>query len=496
MFKIGAVTAAVVIPGIAALFYFAAPHFPDFSSQVVSSDRIVVRAGQDLQKALDSAKPGDTILVQAGASFKGNFKLRKKRGTGVITIRSSASDDQLPKEGERIDPTVYAPVLPKLSSPNSEAVVSTEAGAHGFRFVGVEFQSTKGGFSNIIQIGTSEEETVADIPTDIEFDRVYIHATDPAGQRRGIAANGRRILIRNSHISGIRRKGEESQAIAMWGADGPVEIRNNYLEAAAENILFGGASSTLKLVPTSCVVEGNTLNKPVSWRNEGWVVKNIFEIKNGKNIVVRNNVMTNNWVMGQEGTAILFTVREDNGPATIIEDILFENNVVRGTSSAVNVWGGEGGGGRNLTIRNNLFADVDHKKWGGRGFFLKASEWDGLKIENNTIINSGNVAIAYGKPIQNFVFANNIVFYNDYGISGDDTSPGQEAISVYFPGARIVHNAIIGARQGVAGNPNYYLSSSSQIGFADQKDFRLSPSSPYRSKGTNGRGIGYQPTQQ
>ncbi len=62
--------------------------------------------------------------------------------------------------------------------------------------------------------------------------------------------------MKNSHISGIRRKGEESQAIAVWGSDGPVEITNNYLEAAGENILFGGADSKLKLVPANCVVKG------------------------------------------------------------------------------------------------------------------------------------------------------------------------------------------------------------------------------------------------
>ena len=41
---------------------------------------IVVKAGGDFQAALDRAKSGDTIQLQAGATFKGAFKLPKKTG--------------------------------------------------------------------------------------------------------------------------------------------------------------------------------------------------------------------------------------------------------------------------------------------------------------------------------------------------------------------------------------------------------------------------------
>jgi len=39
---------------------------------------IIVRAGDDLQAALDSARPGDTVAIQAGAVFVGPFTLRQK----------------------------------------------------------------------------------------------------------------------------------------------------------------------------------------------------------------------------------------------------------------------------------------------------------------------------------------------------------------------------------------------------------------------------------
>ena len=155
--------------------------------------------------------------------------------------------------------------------------------------------------------------------------------------------------------------------------------------------------------------------------------------------------MTNNWLMGQDGSAVLFTVREDSGKMAVIEDIEFVNNIVRGTGNAVNVYGDEAGGGRRLAIRNNVFEDVSAKNWGGNGFFLKSTAWENLVIENNTILQDGNITTAYGKPVTGFVFRNNIVFNNAYGFFGDDAGSGKRALDKYFPQAVITNNVIIGA---------------------------------------------------
>ena len=59
----------------------------------------------DLQPAIDAAQFGDTILLRAGQTFVGNYRLRAKTGSGWITIRSDASDAQLPPLGTRLIPT-------------------------------------------------------------------------------------------------------------------------------------------------------------------------------------------------------------------------------------------------------------------------------------------------------------------------------------------------------------------------------------------------------
>jgi hypothetical protein len=453
---------------------------------------IIVKKGGDLQAALDKAVPGDSIVLEAGATFSGSFRLPNKSGNEFITVRSSAADAHLPAAGVRIDPAKHKAYLPKLVSDiKGQPVISAADGAHHFRFIAIEFGPTIEGMYDIIRIGTGQEKRVEELPHHIEFDCVWIHGSKTEGQRRGIAANGRHIRIINSYISDIKKKGDESQGIAAWATDGPIEITNNYIEGAAQSVLFGGAGSYLKLVPADCIVDSNHLNKPIEWKSEEWVVKNIFEIKNGRRIKVTNNLMTNNWAMGQDGNAILFTTRADNGSATIIEDIEFSGNIVRGTGGGLNILGTEGSGGHRLTVRNNIFDDIDGQKWGGGGHFMKVTQWDGLTIENNTIFQKNNIAVAYGEPVQGFVFRRNIVFENEYGFHGEEIGSGQRAIEKFFPGGTVTGNIIIGGHKDQYREPNLFPASIEQVGFEKVPGgYTFRPNSPYVKAVVDGKRIG------
>ena len=92
---------------------------------------LTVNAGGDLQGAIDAARPGDTILIAAGAVFTGNYTLPDKGGSTYITIRSAASDASLPAAGVRIDPSYAAAVraMPGLvpTSPDDPASEANRA---------------------------------------------------------------------------------------------------------------------------------------------------------------------------------------------------------------------------------------------------------------------------------------------------------------------------------------------------------------------------------
>src|SRR5262249_43263508 len=83
-----------------------------------------VKAGDDLQDALEMAQLGDVIVLEAGATFIGPFTLPDKgAGSGWITIRTSTSDrDHFPSPGTRVNPS-HAPLMPKLTARRGDGVV-------------------------------------------------------------------------------------------------------------------------------------------------------------------------------------------------------------------------------------------------------------------------------------------------------------------------------------------------------------------------------------
>lgn len=472
---------------------------PNAQSVKTDATTINLKAGGDLQAAVERARPGDTIMLEAGATFRGPVTLPRKPDAGdkYITIRSAAPDAQLPPASERLDPSRYAALLPKiLSVVVGQPAIFASNGAHHYRFMFIEFGPTPQGTGNIITLGTGEETSIEELPHHIEVDRVYVHGDATFGQRRGIALNGRAIRVVNSYFSDIKRKGEESQALCGWGGDGPFEITNNYIEAAAIGILFGGAAPKIKVVPSDIVVRDNHFNKPLRWRNEEWTVKNHFELKSAQRVVVDHNLMTNNWSGAQDGTAVLFTVRGEYGfgMQATVSDVLFVNNTVRGAGGALNLFGADAQGGHRLTVRNNVFEDIS-EKWSGGGKFMKVTEWDGLTIENNTIINTGRICGAYGNPTKGFVFRNNVVANGDYGFHGDGHGPGDDSLNTYFPGFIVTHNAIVGGDASQFKGRNMYPVSYHQLRFVDmaRNDFGLRPDSPLRRAGYGGKDIGAQP---
>src|SRR5437773_11887145 len=94
-----------------------------------SGSTVTVRATDDLQRALNDAKPGDTILLERGATFAGNFVLPARASDGggrVITLRSEGEASATP-EGERMTPDAAAPFA-KIHSPNGSPALATKPG--------------------------------------------------------------------------------------------------------------------------------------------------------------------------------------------------------------------------------------------------------------------------------------------------------------------------------------------------------------------------------
>ena len=53
------------------------------------------------------------------------------------------------------------------------------------------------------------------------------------------------VAVIDSYVSDFKEIGADNQALWAYNSPGPLKITNNYLEAAGENVLFGG--QTLRL---------------------------------------------------------------------------------------------------------------------------------------------------------------------------------------------------------------------------------------------------------
>jgi hypothetical protein len=454
-----------------------------------------------LQAALNAAQYGDVIVLQAGVGYTGSFELPKKNGTGEIVIQSSRARE-LP-ENVRVSPAQSA-LFAKLQTDTVEPALKTAAGAHHYRFVGIEFSTTNANVKvyDLVRLGEGrrEQKTPDAAPHHLVIDRSYIHGFNTQDVQRGIGLNSAETTISNSYISEIHGVGYDTQAIAGWNGPGPFHIINNFLEGAGENILFGGADpASPEMIPSNIEIRGNYVPKPLSWKvghptyaGKHWTIKNSLELKNAKNVVIDGNIFENCWTDGQTGIPILFTVRNQEGsaPYSIIENVTFTNNIVKGAEGGINLLGSDNEKpsqrSSGLMIKNNLFVDI-------RGPFLTMNGYDKVSFIHNTHIQTFNIMIVYGTPGQELVYRDNLTIRGPkgYGVFGDTVGEGVAAIRKFMPNADFRNNVLAGADSSLYPKNNHYPPPE-KVGFVnfEKGDYRLAPSSPYAKAASDGLAIG------
>lgn len=574
---------------------------------------IRVASGGNLQAALDAATPGTTILLAPGATFRGNFLLRAKSGTGFITVQTDVAETGSFAPGVRLTPSAAAS-LAKIQSPNTSSALRTAAGAHHWRVQLLRFGPNDRGYGDIIALGNggSSQNSFSLVPYAFVLDRLYIYGDPLQGQKRGISLNARDVTITNSTIRDIKTIGQDTQAICGWNGPGPFHIENNYLEAAGENFLLGGSDPSISgLVPSSITFRRNYLSRPVSWRDpiiappsrvtatigsgslgagtytyrvvarrpagQGamaqslpsapvtaslssvgsirltwtavanasqyhvyrssgtstvhwvatqasytdsgaagtsgalptsattWSVKNVFELKNARDLVVEQNVFENNWEEAQPGFAIVLTPRNSNGACTwcTIQNLEFRYNIVRHSAGGINILGTDNGNpsgqASNLRIHDNLFYDINDDKWGGAGMFLQMGDGPGdVNVDHNTVDHAGTIVVSmYGGTatdpivIPRFRFTNNLSRHGKYGFFASGMTTGLPSITAYLPDGVITRNVLSGGPAEKYPPDNIFSPDvATQWVNPGAGDYRLISGSVFRLASTDGRDLG------
>jgi len=456
---------------------------PEISRPSANGRIVFVPSGGDLQAALDDARPGDIITLEPGAAFVGNFTLPRNTGADWIVIRTAAQQS-LPPAGSRIAPADARP-LPKIVTPNSAPALTAAAGAHHFHLVGLEIESAQAArpLEALVRIGNGAAEK----PTDIIFDRCYIHGDAAGGVSRGLALDGERITIVDSYVSDFR------DAPASWAVSadgrGPFKIVNNYLAATGENVVIG---ATADVVPADIEIRGNYFHKPLDWKRDADTARNFLTLNSAERALIENNVFENNWSQEAAGFAVVLAAGED-GMGSTLQDITFRKNLVRRSGAGIAVMGQTadfpGRQTRRVLIQDNLFEDIGGAMWGGSGvLFQVVGVTTDVVIDHNTGLQNGKAIITDGATHSGFVYQNNISLDNQTAAAlgyGD-------AWSARFPGYVFARNVLTGGSPSGYPTENFFPASADTVGFVDRAngDYRLSSTSPYYNAGTDGANIG------
>jgi hypothetical protein len=369
----------------------------------------------------------------------------------------------------------------------------TDSGATYWTLKFLEFlPSSSSGSANLVEFGGagSTQTTLSTVPKHLVIDRCYLHGNASYGQRRGLALNSGDAQILNSYFADIKGVLQDTQAIMGWNGPGPYLIENNYLEAAGENLMFGGTDPSIpNLVPANITIRRNLISRPLSWMSKSWTVKNLIEFKNAENVLVEGNTIENHWAAGQSGYAVIFTPRNQSGgaPWSVVRDITVRNNIIRHVAAVFNISGWDdihsSQQTENIAIENNLVYDVstayEIPGQNANGWFaVMGNAPKNVSFEHNTVDHNGSNLIRFysGKApngvtkIYGLVVDDNSWRVGTYGIVGDSHAQGLDSLNFYAPGAKVLSNAFAG------GNPKIYPTGNDFPTVAEWVDGFVNPS--------------------
>ena len=375
---------------------------------------INVLAGADLQTALNNANCGDTVQLQAAATFTGSFTLPAKNcdDSHWIIIRTNARDSALTSEGTGITPC-YAgitslPGRPAFSCSSAQNVMARlvaskgmptmrlAGGANHYR-IGPGLEITRaagdGGHAALI----SHESPISQGIDHIVMDRNWIHGTATDDTMRGINLDAITYAsvvdsyLNDFHCTAVIGVCSDAQAIAGGNgflAEGPWKIENNFLEASTENILFGGSGGSI--VPSDITIRHNHFFKPMTWMPGSagfvgavnrdttkcastpghcpFVVKNLLELKNAQRLLLEGNVMENTWAGFTQHAAAMVLMATNQGtltgnPNATVADITVRYNRIAHTGRGFSIANTQGVWGpakmaAHFSIHDDLFDDI------------------------------------------------------------------------------------------------------------------------------------------
>jgi len=355
-------------------------------------ENIIIKPEDNLQAALDNMQANGGILTLSAGDYnivpKLNFrnKLIAIRGDGPVSMRG-------------------------FSAANRSGNIS---------FDNVKFDKPK--TTNHIVLGGDRTtmKTKEDVPSGFTFTNCIFNGPT----RRGILANCKDLLIDNCSLINYFTEGQDSQAIGGSNGSENHIIRNSVLEAASENIMYGGADAASEdMFPRDILLENCKLTKKKEWKDKFYNMKCLIETKNVINFTARKNILSGCWKQswGNAPAIVIKSANQDGtNPNARSENILIELNVVDDVGSYIIIVGNDKptidpGRTNNVRILNNLFKSQNGEP-DGRELRL-ADGTVNILVDHNTFLGAYHSFIEmWGVPHKGFRYTNNIAQHGIYGV--------------------------------------------------------------------------------
>lgn len=345
----------------------------------------------DLQTAINASAQGDTLVCPAGVTYN-PITLPVRTGSGWTCIRTSTADSSLPA-GTRVS-TADAAKLFTIAPPGSTEAVSIPQGTQGWRFIGMRAQPADTSFRfGILSCGGDR--------VSVERSLVLPHASATQTRRAGYVF-GSDFQTWDSWWEG-RSTVDESQAIHFRSefqvTSARHHVENCEIRGSTQCVLVSDGADSVPCTdltfrrsnffkPTTWqrILGDGTVNP--SWDGNNWSVKNTFELKFSRRVLMEGCVLENSWQGAQNGEAFVLNHGFNFSTGKVIDstDSMFRHNKIINVDrfATINAASAPSPGEATRTaFINNLGLSV-------RGAFLYLG-WVAvdLWLQNNTVVPMG-----------------------------------------------------------------------------------------------------------
>lgn len=442
-----------------------------------------------LQAAIDSAALNTYIVVNADIAGANISLPKKTTGSGFIYIVNSQLAS-LPGVTGRVNPTDHSSLCPLLTATGGSPFFKNAVGAHHYRFVGFRFTNSSAATSQFTLGGNAETDEI-DLPRFITIDRCMFLAHATLNSRRALAMSGLDLAIINSYFQGFKDSGSDSQAFWAFMV-GRFLSHNNFIQAASENFLAGTESPTIaNFVNYDLTFRKCHFHKPTSW-NGTVPIKNLFELKNAKRVLLEQSLLENQWEDSQD-TAINLKSTNQYGDATwaTVQDVTVRYNKCLNIANFIKTPAHDDNPASIFT--NHILAENNlaiMNSGNGRALAI-IGDTSNVRLRKNTLVRtSSGGQVAYIEKatagITDLQLYDNVITGDALGIDGPTPGEGEAVLAGECVSHTEHHNSMIGRSSGYGTGTTFETRTTAKFTNAAALDFTLDPTSPLKNSASDG----------